>query len=663
MIRPMANLAITASVVSFVASPLPVHARTLYTAEIIEGAGYAYDINDAGQVVGKLGFDGHAYLWDPEQGTLDLGTFGGEASVARGINKFGQVVGTAKEKLTIEHVYDYLNRSKPFLWSSGRGMVELTLTTPWWYVPTVHAINDQEQIVVSLKETEWDWLRIYSYIWRPANGVINASQLSCNPGDTEHSYTTDAIAINNSGQVAGQCRIRVVDESYVHAIFGTVEEGMIDLGTLGGENSYAAGLNDSAQVVGYSQVDQRVSHAFLWDAAHGMRDLGTLGGDRSKAHDINNSGQVVGVSEYAYLGDYRAFLWEEASGMVDLNTLVINPPEPVKLVEALEINNVGQIVARGISRGKLRLYLLTPVQHQFAKFEAGEVTLDHHWVRVPFFHYFSHPVVIAQLTSKFGDQPCVLRIKDVDQYGFTIRIQEYEYLDGFHTAEEVSYLIMEEGIHHLADGGLIQAGTFETNATSTSVPHPLAGEFDRTPVIMTSITTTNGHHAVTGRIDTVSQSGFNYRMQEQENSQDNQRHLPETIAYLAWEQGCGKDSNIHYKARRLKQPVTHRPKFILQCNTQQQDLPFVLTEMQTTNDPDTSSLSRLASPTEYSVFIDEETSLDRETRHRGEIVGYIVLTGEANHCSLTDGTRRHSRGDASLPSRSINKFHFNGGKR
>jgi probable HAF family extracellular repeat protein len=93
-----------------------------------------------------------------------------------------------------------------------------------------------------------------------------------------------------------------------------------DLGTLGGAQSEAFGINNLAQVVGGAFVPSGVEHAFLWTKATGMRDLGTLGGSSSRASAINDNGQVVGYA-YTVAGEKHAFLWTATDGMRDLGTL------------------------------------------------------------------------------------------------------------------------------------------------------------------------------------------------------------------------------------------------------------------------------------------------------------------------------------------------------
>src|SRR5215207_10844029 len=116
-----------------------------------------------------------------------------------------------------------------------------------------------------------------------------------------------------------------------------------DLGTLGGSRSGASAINDSGQVVGYSNLagDQN-NHAFLYKDDK-MTDLGTLGGTSSEAKGINISGQVVGWSDNSS-GERRGFLYDSANGMRDLNDSI---PADLgwTIYEAGGINDKGQIAA------------------------------------------------------------------------------------------------------------------------------------------------------------------------------------------------------------------------------------------------------------------------------------------------------------------------------
>jgi probable HAF family extracellular repeat protein len=75
-----------------------------------------------------------------------------------------------------------------------------------------------------------------------------------------------------------------------------------NLGTLGGTNSYAYGLNDLGDVVGEAFLNESTSHAYLYHAGD-MTDLGTFNspGFSSAAMGINNSMQIAGFA-YFYNG-------------------------------------------------------------------------------------------------------------------------------------------------------------------------------------------------------------------------------------------------------------------------------------------------------------------------------------------------------------------------
>jgi len=115
---------------------------------------------------------------------------------------------------------------------------------------------------------------------------------------------------------------------------------VVDLSTLGGNTSYATGINESGQVSGFSETPSGNLHAFRWQEGAGLTDLQTLGGAESQGWGINDAGEVVGES-FTASGTLHAFYWNGTT-MVDIDPK--GGASSPSSSGAWAINNVDQVV-------------------------------------------------------------------------------------------------------------------------------------------------------------------------------------------------------------------------------------------------------------------------------------------------------------------------------
>jgi probable HAF family extracellular repeat protein len=193
---------------------------------------------------------------------------------------------------------------------------------------------------------------------------------------------SNAGSINAAGEVAGASEIATIDPLFGVKEFRAVlwKNGKaINLKTLGGDESFAYGINDRGQVAGFalSAIPDPLSifdflifgssngtqtRAFLWDKKNKMKDLGTLGGNDAWAEFINQHGQVAGFSYTSStpnpgteLPPTHPFLWEKGK-MRDLGTLGGTSAGSVLLNMLGGLNNHGEVVGGSNLSGDLTFH-------------------------------------------------------------------------------------------------------------------------------------------------------------------------------------------------------------------------------------------------------------------------------------------------------------------
>ena len=259
----------------------------------------------------------------------------------------------------------------------------------------------------------------------------------------------------------------------------------------------------------------------------------------------------------------------------------------------------------------------------FPIMETGEVSINHEWRRIEFSRYFIDPVVVAKSFSINGHQSAIVRIQNVDNTGFDIRIQEWEYLDGYHTFETVGYIIMERGSYTLADGTMIEAGSFTTNNTTSFQIVNFKNEFNYTPVVTAAVISYNEIDAVFCRTVTNGTNGFEVCLQEQD--RNSQIHATEEVAYIAWEPSSGIVDSVAFEIN-IKFGINDDFQEIL-FNQEFTNLPVFISDMQTVNETDNANVRWTNKDTEgVDVRIREEQSYDLERDHASETLGFMAFS-------------------------------------
>jgi probable HAF family extracellular repeat protein len=149
----------------------------------------------------------------------------------------------------------------------------------------------------------------------------------------------EAIGINNSNVITGNA---ATSSGYGHA-FSFDGTNLVDLGTLGGQQSSGAAINASGEIVGSAGDANNDSRAFLYTNGK-MTNLDTFGGSNSVATAINTTGQVVGYATVPP-GDILGFLYYPGAS----NQMLGNLGGPV--CQPYAINDAGQIAGEAGTPG------------------------------------------------------------------------------------------------------------------------------------------------------------------------------------------------------------------------------------------------------------------------------------------------------------------------
>jgi probable HAF family extracellular repeat protein len=239
-------------------------------------SGCASAINESGDITGQnyVGGSGRAVHWDPDGEVRDIGSLGGVDNRGLGINDAGDIVGYS-------------------------------------------------EVLPSGDE--------HAFVYDAATSMLT----DIHPPMADPGSDSEAEDINESGEVVGSMDVGGNGRAFLYDPAGPT---WTDLGTLGGTHSEGNAISDDGFVAGYSNTPGGDRHPFRWnpDTAT-MADLGTNGGADALAFDMNNSHELVG--------------WSERAGGLPTNGYLLNggyttlvPADDLVGSQAIGMNDTGDAV-------------------------------------------------------------------------------------------------------------------------------------------------------------------------------------------------------------------------------------------------------------------------------------------------------------------------------
>ena len=163
-------------------------------------------------------------------------------------------------------------------------------------------------------------------------------------------------------------------------------------------------------------------------------------------------------------------------------------------------------------------------------YAAGNLSVGGQATSVAFPAGLVNPVVIAGPATRNEVDMGVVRVSDVGGNQFSIQFQEYDYLDGAHAGETISYMVLEAGRHVLPDGTIWEVGTVDIGGSFSTVNFSQA--FAGTPRVFLTSQTVNEVTPIGVRVQNVGAASMQVQVREDEATRGT-GHLAETVGYLA----------------------------------------------------------------------------------------------------------------------------------
>jgi probable HAF family extracellular repeat protein len=289
--------------------------------------------------------------------------------IAEALNDRGQVAGYS----------DYYTNRSPYYqdpepeaywftlawcWTSPGGMQRINFGDYFVMVEYL-GMNNKGQIVGQAKDP--DGVR-QAVVWTEESGLRYLGL-----GSLPTAFVSGAHGINDSGQVVGYSESPYGQQACLWTPF-VPDSTPVGLASLGGDYSEAYAINKAGQIVGFSQREDYILRPCVWNPPdYTPMEVGSNSTCEGRAYGINNLGDIVGREEIAPLSITHPFFYDHKTGLMQDPT-----PQATSYSAARAVNDQGQVV--GSESGRAFIWTtgrgLEYLDNLVAEFESGVALID-----------------------------------------------------------------------------------------------------------------------------------------------------------------------------------------------------------------------------------------------------------------------------------------------
>ena len=243
------------------------------------------------------------------------------------------------------------------------------------------------------------------------------------------------------------------------------------------------------------------------------------------------------------------------------------------------------------------------------------------WKYIEFpFNFAEVPLIFPQVITVNEASAVTVRIRNVSEEGFELRLQEEEISDGIHAQEQVAWMAIEPG--NLTQGFKLQSGLLPAvNSSNTTIN--FSSSFVGLPAFIATMQTFNEKDPAAIRVSSLSQNSASIFIQEEKSKDTEIIHANEKVAYLAMNVGTLTDKDGTEVGETGSLSVGNNWKLVQLSQTYNKPV-VILGGIETGDDPAVIRV-RNVTPTSFEVKVQDWDYLN--PFHPVQKISYIVMEG------------------------------------